>query len=158
MTAYSRQLQKIVDEYIEAGQPWPASSREIAAWAVRNGKWEPQPSSVVDQCASRLARAMREEHLVDPQGRTIRAKLVARVERNGEQIPLWADIRDPNLSREHVQISCQQRRQQIFGDCRQLKIDLDSYNENRNSGEQLEIVFDFTPDLAEAEAMAALTT
>lgn len=157
MTAYNRQLQRIVNDYIEAGQTWPASSREIAAWAIRNGKWQPQPSTIIDQCASRLARAMREEYLVDPQGRTIRAKHAARMERNGEQIPLWADIRDPDLSREHMQIAFQQRRQQVLGDCRQLKTDLDSYNENKNSGEQLEIIFDFTPDLAEIEAMAALT-
>jgi hypothetical protein len=33
-----------------------------------------------------------------------------------------------------MEIAFQQRRQQILGDCRQLKTDVDSYNDNYNSG------------------------
>ena len=58
-------------------------------------------------------------------------------------------------SREHMEIAFQQRRQQIVGDCRQLKADLDSYNDNYNSGESLQMVFDFTNDLAEIEAFSS---
>lgn len=145
--AYSEQLQRIVRRYIEARQPWPASTHEIAAWAVRMKLWQPQPSAVIDQCANQLARAMREEHITDPQGRVVRAKHVARIDRAGEQIALWADIRD--ASREHMEIAFQQRRQQIVGDCRQLKTDLDSYNENRNPGDPIQMIFDFTLDLEE---------
>lgn len=47
----------------------------------------------------------------------------------------------------------QQRRQQIIGDCRQLKTDVDSYNENYNSSEALQMIFDFTDDLAEVELL-----
>lgn len=150
MAQYSKQLQKIVDAYIADMQPWPASTHQIAAWAVQKRIWQPQPSSVIDQCANQLARAMREEHIVDPQGRTVRAKHVAKVDRNGEQIPLWADIRTAN--REHMEIAFQQRRQQIVGDCRQLKTDLDSYNENRNIENPIQMIFDFTYDVEEAMA------
>jgi hypothetical protein len=56
-------------------------------------------------------------------------------------------------------IAFQQRRQQILGDCRQLKTDLDSYNDNYNTAAPLQMVFDFRDDLAEDElvrmAMAA---
>jgi hypothetical protein len=55
-----------------------------------------------------------------------------------------------------MEIAFRQRRQQIVGDCRQLKTDLDSYNENYNAGESLQMVFDFTNDLAEIEALSAL--
>ena len=95
---------------------------------------------------------MREEYITDPQGRTVRAKHVARVERDGEQIPLWADIR--TADRQHMEIAFQQRRQQIVGDCRQLKTDVDSYNENRNPGAAIQMVFDFTLDVAELEVVA----
>jgi hypothetical protein len=58
-----------------------------------------------------------------------------------------------------MEIAFQQRRQQILGDCRQLKTDVDSYNDNYNDAEPLQMVFDFTDDLAEDElariAMAA---
>ncbi len=148
MANYSKQLQKIVDAYIADMQPWPATTQQIAAWAVTKRIWQPQPSSVIDQCANQLARAMREEHIVDPQGRTVRAKHVAKVERDGEQIPLWADIR--TASREHMEIAFQQRRQQIVGDCTQLKIDVDSFNENRSSENPIQMIFDFTYDVEEA--------
>jgi len=150
MATYSKQLQKIVDAYLEDMQPWPASTHEIAAWAVRKRIWQPQPSSIIDQCANQLAKAMREEHIVDPQGRNVRAKHVAKTARDGEQVPLWADIR--TASREHMSIAFQQRRQQIVGDCKQLKTDLDSFNENRNMHDPIQMIFDFTYDLEEAMA------
>ena len=108
---------------------------------------------MISRCAEELARAMREEYIVDPQGRTVRAKHVARTESNGRQIPLWADIRTAN--RAHMHLAFQQRRQQILGDCRQLKVDVDSFNENRCQEQPIQMVFDFTEDLAE-EAAAAL--
>ena len=130
MATYSDQLKNIVKDYLDANQPWPATTRQIAAWAIRQSKWKPQPSALVNQCADQIARAMREEHFTDAQGRTVRAKHVARVERGGEQIALWADIR--SASRTHMQIALQQRRQQIVGDCRQLKNDCEFYNNNKN--------------------------
>lgn len=147
--SYCDQLQRIADRYMESGQSWPATSREIAAWAIREGLWTPHPSAIVAQCASELSRAMREDYLTDAQGRSVRAKHAARI----EQKVLWADIR--TASRQHMQVALQQRRRQIVGDCRQLRADVDSYNENSNSGEPIQMVFDFTQDLEELDSVAA---
>jgi hypothetical protein len=147
---YSEQLQRIVRKYEAAGAPWPASAHEIALWAIERKLWEPQRSDFVDQCAEQLARAMREEYITDAQGRTVRAKHAARVGRKGEQLTLWADIR--SASHAHMEVAFQQRRQQIVGDCRQLKADVDSYNENRNPSKPIQMVLDFTRDLLELEA------
>jgi hypothetical protein len=106
---------------------------------------------MIDQCADQMSRAMREEYVTDPQGRTVRAKHAARQRRNGKQLTLWADIR--TASREHMAMAFQQRRQQIVGDCRQLAIDVESYNENRNPSEPIQMVFDFTLDLEELAAV-----
>jgi hypothetical protein len=105
MANYTKQLQKIVDAYIEAGQEWPASAHEIAAWAVHGSLWQPQRADVIDQCANQLSRAMREDYITDPQGRNVRAKHVARFERGGEQVRLWADIR--TADRNHMEIAFQ---------------------------------------------------
>lgn len=153
MSTYNERLQKIVHDYQKSGERWPASAKEIAAWAIRQGLWVPNPSSIVATCADHIATALREEYITDPQGRRVRAKHVARVLEHGKQIPLWEDIR--TASREHMQLAFQQRRQQIVGDCRQLKMDVDSYNQNANSGEPIQMIFDFTLDLAEIEAAAA---
>jgi hypothetical protein len=145
----NKQLQKIVTAYMEADEPWPATTHEIAGWAISKKLWRPPSSTIIDECAEQLARAMREEHIVDPQGRTVRAKHVARIEKNGKQLRLWDDIR--RADRQHMEIAFQQRRQQIVGDCRQLKTDIDSYNENRKPQKPIQMVFDFTIDLKEAE-------
>jgi len=151
--SYTRLMQDIVGKYREAGQPWPAAKRTIAAWAVRNRVWQPQPSKLIDQCADEIARAMREEYFTDPQGRRVRAKHAAKFVQDGLQATLWGDIRSED--RRFFAVAFQQRRQQILGECQQLKTDVDSFNENRNSGEAIQIVFDFTMDLAEIEAEKA---
>jgi hypothetical protein len=72
---------------------------------------------------------------------------VAKIFEHGKTIPLWADIR--TASRRHMQISFQGRRQQIVGDCKQLKTDVDSYNQNANDGAPIQMIFDFTLDIEE---------
>ena len=151
---YTKRIQSIVDQYREAGQPWPAEKRAIAAWAVRTRAWEPQPSMLINQCADEIARAMREEYFTDPQGRRVRAKYAAKFLQEGKQVTLWGDLRSEN--RPFLATAFQQRRQQILGECNQLKTDVDSYNQNRNSGEPIQIVFDFALDLAEMEAVKSL--
>lgn len=143
--AYKGQLQRLVTKYIEDGEIWPATSNELAAWALKNNLWVPQKSEIINICAEQIARAMREEYIVDPQGRKVRAKHAARI----NQAVLWDDIRTASL--EHMQIAFQQRRQQVVGDCHQLKLDVDSYNENKNDGTPIQMVFDFTIDLIEME-------
>lgn len=147
--SYKEQLRNIVAEYRTAGQPWPATAHEMALWAIAEHKWSPQHGAMVKRCAEELADAMREEYLTDPQGRRVRAKHMARYGEGPAQIPLWGDIR--TASREHLEIAFQQRRQQILGDCKQLKADVDSYNDNYNSGDPIQMIFDFREDLAEME-------
>jgi hypothetical protein len=157
IVTYKEQLQRIVAEYRKNDQPWPATSHEMAVWAIETGRWQPQRSAMLRKCAEELSDAMREEYITDPQGRRVHSKHMARYGDGPAQIPLWADIQ--TAGRGHMEIAFQQRRQQILGDCRQLKTDVDSYNDNYNDAEPLQMVFDFTDDLAEDElariAMAA---
>ena len=48
-----------------------------------------------------------------------------------------------------------QRREQIVNDCRQLRTDVDSYNENLNTELPIQMVFDFTDDLNELSYVMA---
>jgi len=150
---YGDQMREIANKYrAESGRPWPATARAIAAWAIDRGLWQPSPSAVIDRCAEELDRAMREEYVTDPQGRRVRAKHAARIAEGGEQTTLWDDIR--TASREHMSVAFQQRRQQIVGDCWQLKQDVDSFNQNMKPALPIQAVFDFRDDLAEMEAVA----
>ena len=153
MATYNKQMQKIVDEYREDDQPWPASTRSIAAWAIATRRWQLPASAAIRRCAEDLGTAMREEFMTDSKGRRVRLLHPATTYRDGAQMVLWDDIR--TAPRKHMQLSFQQRRQGIVGDCRQLKTDVDSYNDAHSAENPIQIVFDFTMDLAELEAAAA---
>lgn len=113
---------------------------------------KPSRKSVIDQIASDIGRAMRNEYMTDPQGRTIRRKHARRVQiqtETGEtkQMTLWDDIQ--TATPEHMQISFQQRRQMSLADCFHHKQEVDSYNQNWNEGDPLRFSYDFTEDLEE---------
>lgn len=148
---YTQNIQNIVSRYRESGRPWPATTEQMAAWAMDNQLWAPHRSRLIRLCADQIADAMREEYITDPQGRKVRAKHAARVKIENKQQYLWDDIR--TAGHEHMQVATQQRRQQIVGDCVQLKRDVDSYNENRKPPTPIQIELDFTADVAEVEAI-----
>jgi hypothetical protein len=136
-------LQDILNKYIKETGDTAVDMNEVAAWAVRNGLYEASPRNTIKQCAHELARAARDEYYTDPQGRRVRKKHAVRQ----NQLVLWADIEAaPPV---HMRLSLQQRRMYIVGDCKQLKTDLDSYNDNNLHGAQIQMSFNFTEDLEE---------
>lgn len=149
--SYTRQLQAVANEYFKAHPDEETTARDIARWAITTLRVKPRPDSAERQLADELSRAMREEYKTDPQGRRVRAKHVARRKRQGKQLSLWADMSTASVG--HMKIAFQQRRQQIVGDCHQLQLDVDSFNENRNAAEPIQIAFDFRNDLAELELL-----
>jgi len=152
--SYNEKLQDLFRDYEKAGHLQPFTMREVAAWAYDHGLCQPQRSTIINRLAEEFSRAMRAEFHTDPQGRRVRTKHIAIVERNGKQYAFWADIR--TASRDHMERSFQQRRQAVVDDCKQLKSDVDSYNENQNAGEPIQLVLDFTDDVAEYEALKAV--
>jgi hypothetical protein len=146
-------MQEVVDKYMASGQPWPATSRQMAEWAIQHNQWMPPRASLVHLCADQLARAMSEEYITDAQGRRVRAKHVVRTQQGGQQLYLWDDIRTADHT--HMEVAFQQRRNQIVADCLQLKNDVDSYNENRKPASPIQMIFDFTDDLTELELASA---
>jgi len=153
----TEQLQYIAEKYRDAGQEWPASTTMMARWAIENGMWEARRGSAVKQCAKELAHALREEYFTDPQGRRVRRMHALRDMRampigRERQTMLWVNIFD--AEEEQMQAAFQQRRMQVVGDCRQLKTDVDSYNDNNKHGARIQMTFDFRDDLAELEQPA----
>ena len=149
MTPYERAMLAIVSEYRLAGGPWPASSQEMADWALRTGRWQLPPSAASKVCAEDLSRAMREEYMTDAKGRRVRVKHPATLRRSGEQTTLWDDIR--TASRAHMEVAFAQRRNAIVGDCKQLKADVDCYNDRNPASPPIQLVLDFTRDVQEWE-------
>jgi hypothetical protein len=154
MSDYNKQLQRIVKEYRQAGQEWPARTLDIARWALKTNRFDLRTPAIEKLCARDLAQAMREEYITDPKGRRVRAKHPAKVKRDGEQMIIWDDIR--TASRRHMEMAFQLRRRHIIGECRQVKTDVDSYNDAHPNETPIQMVMDFTQDVAEAEALEGL--
>jgi hypothetical protein len=150
---YRDLMQGLVEEYRAAGNDWPAASITIARWAIRHGKWTRHGTTLAKICARDISKALRDEMYLDPQGRRVRTKHAARYTRempdgSCEQYTLWADVR--TADRKFMEVAFKQRRTQIVSDCKQLKTDVESYNDNGPRGQPIQLHLDFTADVAEA--------
>jgi len=146
------QNQAIVAKYRATKQPWPATATDIARWAIAKKLWQIHPGRVVRQCADQIAEAMRQEYITDPQGRRVRVKHVAPYSEKGQLSLKWDDMRTAPYG--HMQMAFAYKRNLIVSDCRQLKLEIDSYNQNYNKEKPIQGFFDFTDDLTELEIEA----
>jgi hypothetical protein len=122
----------------------------MAEWAVSNDRYQLTRGMAVSQCKEQIARAMRLEHVTDSNGRSVRRYYAARLRRNGKQMTLWADW---DADRPVMEVAMANRRNQILGECRQLKTDVDSYNDRCAGDNPIQVAFDFTVDLEELEQL-----
>lgn len=154
MANYTEQLQQIWKLYEAADRPLPATAKEVAAWAIDTGLWQPRPADIIGRCAEDLARAAREEYRTDAKGRRYRAKHPAKVVKDGQLRFEWADI--DTAPRDHMQRAFALRRKAIVGDCHQIKVDIDHYNDARPDEPPIQLILDFTDDVAELEALGEM--
>jgi hypothetical protein len=145
-------MMRIIEAWKAEGGEWPASTKDIASFALRKGLYSAQ-ARLKELCARDLAKAMREEYIRDSQGRPVRRLHAARLsgpEESGakKQLTLWADI--DTAERDFMEVAFQQRREQIVGDCRQLSNDVDYFNDRHPTERPIQLYFDFTDDVEEA--------
>lgn len=150
MTTFNDQLVRIVEDYRAAGEPWPATAEQMAEWAVGQARFQLTRGMAINQCKEKIARAMRLEHVKDRKGRSVRKYYAARFRENGQLVMKWDDLDAP---RPFMEVSTANRRNQILGECHQLKNDVDSYNERRCPEQPIQIEFNFTVDLEELEQL-----
>jgi hypothetical protein len=146
MAKLNEQLLKIVEDYRESGGEWPATREKIAEWAVANDRYKVTKGVAVSQCAEKLGRAMGLELVKDKKGRSVRKYYAARIRENGQLVMKWDDW---NAERPFMENAAANRRNQILGQCWQLKNDMDSYNERRCPDPPIQMDFDFNVDLEE---------
>jgi hypothetical protein len=151
MSDKKKQLQRIVRDYQQSGQVWPATAADIAQWALNNRRYDLRTPTILKIASRDIAQAMGEEYITDPKGRRVRAKHPAKVNQEGEQKVLWDDIR--TAPRTHMELAFTNRRNHIVGECCQVKRDVDSYNDAHAEDRPIQMVLDFTQDVEELEAL-----
>jgi hypothetical protein len=142
-------LQKLWKRYEEEHDRLPASARDVVIWAVEQELLELPDIDPYDILADQMANALREEYATDSHGRRYRVNHAVRVTRHGVQTTFWAIM--GFAPREHMQKAFTQRRNQIIGDCFQLKVDVDVYNDLNQDQPLIQLVLDFSDDVAERE-------
>lgn len=147
----TEQLQGLFKQFEKDCDYAPAGTKEVCAWAVRRGLLELPSVDPIDILASRMARALREETAIDDKGRRYRVNAAVRITKDGIQQTMWGI--QGFAPDDHMETSYTQRREQIISDCHRLKIDVDVYNQGRPPEKQIELVLDFTEDVAEREAV-----
>lgn len=153
MSAYSNAIKDYIERYKRevAGGDGLVEPHAVAEWAYRNGCHKPNVKTVIDAIAADIAQTFREEYRTDARGRRYRAKHATTQKMGNKTLSLWGDLDDPNAPHEHFVKSFAQRRQQIVGDCVQLKTDVDVYNDQRVPVEPIQVVLDFTYDVEELQ-------
>ena len=152
MSAYTNQVKDYVERYkTETGNDGLLDPHDVADWALHNGLHKPNPKTIIDAIAADIAQVWREEYRTDKHGRRYRAKHAATHKKGNKTLSLWADLDDPEAPHNHFVRSFAQRRQQIVGDCLQLKTDVDVYNDKREPDEPIQVPLDFTLDVAELQ-------
>jgi hypothetical protein len=138
------QLLRIRDEYRADHNNAPATAREMADWAVDEGKYRLHHAAANRKCAEELAEAMRLD-LFTSGGRRIRAMHSFTKDK---QVGLWDHIR--TISPDNMAVSVALRRNGVVGEVKQIKCDLDFFNEIHPDLPPLQTSFNFEGDLADA--------
>jgi hypothetical protein len=152
MSAYANQVKAYLERYqVQFGQDGLIDAHAVAEWAYSNGLHKPSVRTVIDAIAADIAQVFREEYRTDELGQRYRAKHAVRTKKGDKSMSLWADIDDIRAPRDHFVRSFAQRRQQIVGDCFQLKTDVDVYNVKNPEQRPIQVPLDFTYDVEELQ-------
>jgi hypothetical protein len=116
-------------------------------WGVPEGLISLAHRDPYDQLAEDMSRALREQYSTNAKGRHYRVNHAVRVYKNGVQITFWAMM--DFAPRSHMEKAFSQRREQIVGDCYQLKVDVDTYNDAHFDQPGLPLILDFAHDVEE---------
>ncbi len=153
MPTKNERYQAIWHLYEEERDHQPAGTREAVERAVAEGLLRLPKIDPYDILAAEMAAALREEIQTDHKGRRFRVNHAVRVTKGGVQYTFWAAM--GYAPHDHMEKAFAQRREQIIGDCVQLRTDVDVYNDMNRGGQrpEIQLVLDFTDDVAEALAV-----
>jgi hypothetical protein len=125
---------------------------DVAKWAIAQGLWVRPPTPPEVTLRKELSRAMRNEYVIDPQGREVRKNHVVFTE---EKTPQGIKRRakwytNQTAPPEPMRISLQIRRRSSLSDVLQIVLDFDSYNDNNPFNAKLPAMdFNYNKDIEE---------
>jgi hypothetical protein len=155
MSTKNERLQQVWHHYDDDKKHQPTGTREAVRWAVKEGLLELPHYDPYEMLAAEMSNALRDEYKTDEKGRRYRINHAVRITKGGVQQTFWGVM--GFAPHDHMERAFTQRREQIVGDNLQLKIDVDVYNDlNRGKQVPIQLVLDYTDDVAEREALMSI--
>jgi len=146
----NERLQNAWHAYESTHNHLPSSARQAVEWAISEGILSLPEIDPYDVLAGEMAHALREEYATDQEGRRYRVNHAVRITKNGVQFTFWAML--GYAPHPHMEKAFAQRREQVIGDCDQLRTDVDVYNAmNKGKKPEIQMILDFTDDVAERQ-------
>jgi hypothetical protein len=142
-------MQRLWARYERENNNAPTSARDVVEWAIKERLLGAPIIDPLDVLAGQMARALREEYDTDAQGRRYRKNHAVRIMKDGVQLTLWGSME--HAPRLHMAKAFSQRREQVIGDLVQLKVDVEVYNGKNPNEKPIQLILDFTDDVAERE-------
>jgi len=143
-------FQDAARKYMELHKVTEFDPDEVAEWMVNTKQYEERAYSVVRRCKQELTKALRAQHVTDPQNRDVRAMLCARYKnKQGELWSMWSPIYQAKP--DHARRALQQWRRSLRGEALLHDRTTKSYNDNNIHGASLPLFdYDLNKDIAEA--------
>lgn len=145
----SRKMLYLVEKWQKDNQDAAIDPDLVARWTLEGRHYNLPPSDPQNILRRMIARALREHHIEDPQGRGVRKfHTVVTEDMEGRRTSTSYAIYD--APPDHMRLSVALRRRSALRDVIQLQLDLDSYNENNKFGEKIpDPEYNFNPDVLE---------
>jgi hypothetical protein len=148
----NEQMQRLFHDY-EKHIGKPATLAAAMEWGLANGRAslpEVDPRSIFIRD---MKNALRSETAIDDEGREYRVNAAVTFTADGGiQEAFWGSVDSKTTAGDFVSEWIGQRRKGIVDDCVKLKTDVDHYNSTHRSRKPIQLVLDFTDDVAEKEA------
>lgn len=148
-STYHRQLRQMLERYKEETGNDTWQMIDAAKWAIANDLWKAPRYSPEKILARDMQQAARQEYIEDENGDPVRRKHPYRISSGDKYQTRWFNIEE--ATPDKVKISSSQRRNAIFADVVQAERDLRYYNKNYNTGEEIQMSWNFDADLSEKD-------
>lgn len=142
-------IERIVEPFRQAHGDGDFSLSDMAAWAIRNRLWSPSMKSQMAVLRGEISEAMQTAKR-EYNGMKVRQyHCVQRKLDDGAIQTVWShiDVATP----EFMETSFARRRQGEASRCYQLHSDIVYWNEQKNAGRPVEMLFDFRDDIADRD-------
>lgn len=142
-------IEKIVEPFRKVHGDGDFSLSDMAAWAIQNKLWAPAMKSQVAILRGEISEAMQASRREYKGMRVRQYHCVRRTLDDGAVQTVWSHI--DVATGEFMEESFARRRRSEANRCYQLHSDITYWNDKKNPGRPIEMLFDFRDDIADRD-------